>query len=688
VNRKQRRRAEKAARRAGGAPASAVPGAPGAPAATADPGALFQAAHAAYQAGDLTTAERLCRDLIAAHPDAAVGHNLLGIVLCGAGRGEAGLSALDRAVDLAPDDAGFAANLGVALSGLGRTDAARRALERSLDLAPDQPRAWSNLGSVLRAEGRLDDARRAYEQATTRDPGFAEAWSNFGNVLSDLDDIPAAERALRTAVALNPDHAAAHNNLGTVERRLGRYGAAAACFGRALQLDPAYGEAMNNLAEVFRETARAADALTLYDAALERLAADAPERAGVESNRLYALNMTEDGAARTEALARAFAAGFDDPPRPAASSAEARALRVGFVSSDLRRHSVSYFLEPLWDALDPASVEVLAYPASPLADAVTERLRARAALWRPLVGLSDDAAARAIRADGCDVLIDLNGHTMGNRLGVFARRAAPAQATWLGYPNTTGLAQMDARLVDAVTDPPGAAQWHSERLIRLDRPFLCYRPPDDAPAVAARADDAPVTFGSFNNLAKVSAATLDLWSAVLRAVPESRLVMKTKPLADEGVRARVLDAFADRGVTADRLDLLGWITRGSPLAAYARIDVALDTVPYHGTTTTCEALWMGVPVVTRAGSVHAARVGAALLGACGLDDLAAETDDAFVRAAVALAADGARRAALRRSLRDTLRASALMDAPGFASAFETAMRSLHRSVLDGAAANG
>lgn len=683
MNRKDRRKAEKAARKAGqskSAPSGSAP--------RPDPAKVFETAHAAFGRGDLATAEGLCRTLVDDHPDVPLGHNLLGIVLCRTGRGDAGVAAIERAIALAPSEPSFHANLGVALSGLGRNEQARAALEESLALDANQPRTLSNLGSVLRVLGRLDDAREVYESATKLDPSFAEAWSNFGNVLSDLEDIPAAEQALRKALTLQPDYAAAHNNLGTVERRLGRYTDAAASFGRALRLDADYADAMNNLAEVFRETARIDDAMTLYDAALAAIRADDPTRAGIESNRLYALNMAGQGAVRTPELARMFGARFAVPPRPAGIPAEGRAIRVGFVSSDLRRHSVSYFLEPLWAALDPAAVEVIGYPTASLTDDVTDRLKAHASGWRTLVGLSDAAAADAVRTDAVDVLIDVNGHTMGNRLGVFALRPAPAQMTWLGYPNTTGLAHIDARLVDAVTDPPGSGQWHAESLIRLDRPFLCYCAPKDAPAVAERPSEGPVVFGSFNNLAKVSAYTLDLWAAVLRSVPESRLVLKTKPLADAGVRRQVTAAFNERGIGGDRLDLIGWITEGSHLSAYGRIDVALDTVPYHGTTTTCEALWMGVPVVTRSGDVHAARVGASLLGAVGLDDFVADSDDTYVAVARTLANDGDRRAELRRTLRCRVRESALMDTAAFASAFETAVRGLHRSVLDAAGSRG
>ena len=669
MNRKERRKAEKQARKA------TKPGPTLHQSINKAAEADFDGAHRAFEIGDLARAEMLCRNLMTSHPDHAAGHNLLGIVLCRLGRGDEGVASIHAAISLAPHEPSFPANLGVALSGLGKNIEAIAAFDDALKRQPNQARTLSNLGTVLRTVGRFQDAKTAFEKAVALEPAFAEAWSNFGNVLSDLDDIPAAEQAFRTSTSLAPDNAFGHNNLGTIERRLGRYSAAVACFNRALQLSAGYGEAMNNLAEIFRETGRAHDALTLYDAALNVLPPPSPERLGIESNRLYTLNMIAAGAERTESFARSFGAQFSAPSvLKTANSDTDRPLRIGFVSSDLRRHSVSYFLEPLWAALPPERIAIYGYAASALEDDVTERLKGYASGWRSLVGLTDDQAAEAIRADALDVLVDLNGHTMGNRLGIFARKPAAVQVSWLGYPNTTGLPMMDVRLVDAVTDPVATQQWHVEKLVRLDRPFVCYQAPSDAPDVSERPTDESVVFGSFNNLAKISSETLDMWSGVLRAVPESRLFLKTKPLSDEGVTALLVQCFADRGISSDRLDLRGWILDGSHLSAYRHIDIALDSFPYHGTTTTCEALWMGVPVITRMGDVHAARVGGSLLGAVGLSELITFSHDDFIRVAASLATNPGHRAALRQSLRPAMQSSALMDGVDFTRAFEVAIR--------------
>ena len=348
---------------------------------------------------------------------------------------------------------------------------------------------------------------------------------------------------------------------------------------------------------------------------------------------------------------------------------------MGFVSADLRTHSVAWFLLPLLCALDPRRVQAVAYANGGREDAMTDRLRTACRGWRRIDSMTDSQVVEQVRADGIDLLIDLSGHSAGHRLGVFAQRAAPLQGTWLGYPNTTGLPNMDLRLVDAITDPIDTAQaLASERLLRIEGGFLCYRAPEDAPEPAQRDAHAPPTFGSFNNLQKISPSTLDLWAAVLSAEPEASLLLKAGGLEQASVQARLRAAFASRGIAPARLRFLPR-TAGvaEHLAAYAEIDVALDTWPYHGTTTTCEALWMGVPVITRVGDRHASRVGASLLAAAGCaEDVSADLDGfvgAARRALARVRADARSRAALRARLA----ASALTDAAGFADRFTRAL---------------
>ena len=389
-------------------------------------------------------------------------------------------------------------------------------------------------------------------------------------------------------------------------------------------------------------------------------------------------------------------------PSPARTFANVRQpgrrLRVGFLSPDLHRHSVAYFLEPLLAHLDRNEFEVFLYHDQPVVDSMSERLRQLADCWRVVAGLSPDSLENVLRADAPDILFDLAGHTGMNRLPLFVRRLAPVQATYLGYPDTTGLLAMDYRLVDAVTDPAGAADAIcSERLLRFAPTAWSYAPPADAPegaAVAsAEAPAAGVVFGCFNNFAKVNDPALFAWGRILAAVPGSKLLLKGGGLSAPALRADLCRRLESSRIPIERVELCERTrTLAEHLAAYGRVDVSLDTFPYNGTTTTCEALWMGVPVVSRVGDRHASRVGASLLQAVGHSEwLAADWDD-YVAKAVALAGDPSRRAELRRGLRLEMQASALLDHRGQAARFGTALRRMwaeycrDESVSDGKAA--
>ena len=367
------------------------------------------------------------------------------------------------------------------------------------------------------------------------------------------------------------------------------------------------------------------------------------------------------------------------PQAPAVHAQNAepeRRLRIGYVSPNLSRHSVGYFIEPVLRAHDRDRFEVFCYYNHALADDATARMREAAHGWREIADANDDTVARMVRDDRIDILVDLAGHSKGNRLGAFARRPAPVQMTWLGYPDTTGLAAVDYRITDDQADPaPAAASRHTEMLLRIDDCFLCYAPPSDAPAVQPRGAGAALTFSSFNNLAKLNAETLELWGRILAGAPGSRLMLKSPALNFPDTVDRLLDSLDRAGIEAARVELRGWIgDRRHHLELYNEIDIALDTFPYNGTTTTCEALWMGVPVITRAGEVHMSRVGASLLHCAGLDQFVAHDAAAYVRLAGELARDAAARAALRAELRTRLRASPLLDHAGFTQKLEAQYR--------------
>jgi predicted O-linked N-acetylglucosamine transferase (SPINDLY family) len=343
---------------------------------------------------------------------------------------------------------------------------------------------------------------------------------------------------------------------------------------------------------------------------------------------------------------------------------------------------VAYFVEPVWSRHDRERIEVYAYFNNVNGDAITQRLRGYVDGWLECGEMSDAALAQRIYEDAVDILVDLSGHTGGNRLQVFARKPAPVQVSWLGYPTTTGVSAIDYRISDWEVDPAGYEGHSVERLVRMSSSYYCYRAGAQAPELAAlpARRTGHVTFGSFNNLAKVSGALLQLWGRILQALPQSRLLLKSKTLLDHGVRRRVLERMSEAGIDVERVRLHGWSREsGEHLSLYGEVDIGLDTYPYNGATTTCEALWMGVPVITLKGASHASRMGASLLKAAGLAQFVATSEEQYVRLAVELADQLERLEQLRAGMRERLRDSALLDEAGFTRELERAYRQMWQS---------
>ena len=664
----------------------------------------------AYQTGRLHTAAQLIGKAIALDRNAATFHNSLGVVLTAQGKLVKAAASFRRALALMPEVAETHNNLGVALKEQGKRDDAITCYRQAVALDPDYAAAHNNLGNALLAQDRRADAAVCFRRALALDPDFADAHNSLGVALKDADIAAAA--CFRRALALRPDYAEAHNNLGNALAGLGRPEQAVASFRRAIELRPDYVEAHGNLGNALRDLGELAAAVAACRAALA-LKPDYAEAHNGLGNALIdqgrpdeaiacfrgALALRPDSAAFHSSLL--FALNYQDGPSPAALHAEARRwnerhgrharpgvtfgndrdpdrrLRVGYVSPDFRRHSVAHFLGPLLRAHDHHAVEVFCYAEVARPDAVTAELQALADHWRVTAGMSDAAVAERIGDDHIDILVDLAGHSADNRLLVFARKPAPVQVTWLGYPGTTGLTTIDYRLVDAVSDPEqDRAARSSETLVRLADGFLCYRAPVDAPPIRA-SDSNVMTFGSFNNPTKLSASTLDVWAALLVRLPQARLLLKGSPFADAPTRALFETRFAERGVAPEQLVLVGHIDGDAEhLARYHEIDIALDPFPYNGTATTCEALWMGVPVVALRGDRHAGRVGASLLAGLGLDELIARDTSRYIEIAAALAADRAKLDEWRRNLRARMAASPLCDAKAFARKIEAAYRAM------------
>ena len=549
--------------------------------------------------------------------------------------------------------------------------------------------AWSDglKGHVLQGLGRLEEAEKAYRSALARDENNPAVWSDLGNVLDALEKPDEAKACFERAIAQDPNFAPAYTNLGAHVAGRGLFDSAASYYRRALEFDPNNGAAALNLGVALVETGRIDAACQAFDQVLKH----DPGNADAADNRLYAQIYTETDPSKIFTAHAAWGRAQSIGPSIAPTDANPnRRLRVGYVSPDFRRHSVAFFIEPLLANHDPAAVDVFCYADVARPDDVTARLRGYGPHWRNTSALTHAQLHQQIRQDDIDILVDLAGHTTGNRLPVFARRAAPLQVTALGYPATTGLTTMDYRLCDQETDPPKADAFATETLVRLPTGLHCYQPPAAAPDVAPlpALKNGFVTFGSFNKFAKISPETIQIWSAILSAVPNARILLKNKALIEERTRAALTDAFARHDITANRLAFAGWAgDDAAHLGLYGRVDIALDTYPYNGTTTTCEALWMGVPTLTQTGEGHASRVGASLMTRVGLSNWACGDTAALVAAALSVKRDLERLAELRAGLRARVKASPLCDGEGYARGIEAAYREMWLKFTDTAASS-
>ncbi len=632
-------------------------------------------------AGRLDEAVTHFQRSLALRPEFAEAHNNLGLIFLSQGRLEVSAQSFRAALAVRPDYGNALFNLaGIALR-QGDPPAAIEAYQRLLALSPEDADAHHQLGKVLLRSGRVDESATRFERALALRPGFPDALINLANAYINQGRHEDAVRCCEQALALRADSAEAQLTLAIACYKLGRLDESTRACERAIALRPDYAEAYVNLANSHNRPGGLEQAAAAIRRALEL----DPDFTAAHSALLVTLQyMGEVTPAQSFAEHRRFAARFEAPLKagwrahPNTRDPERR-LKIGYLSPDFRRHSVAWFIEPVFTAHDKTQVEVYGYYNHHRQDEVTARLAAAADHWLPCRDLADAQLAERIQDDGIDILVDLAGHTNENRLLVLARKPAPVQVTWLGYPATTGLDAMDYRFCTRDTDPPGQESWHSEALYRLPRSLWCYRPPAERPAstpdARARRPDA-ITFGSMNNPAKIAPERIVLWAGILLAVPGSRLIMSNIP---EGPVSDTLRArFTGRGIAPERLHFPGRLPASDYWALLDQIDIALDPFPYNGTTTTCETLWAGVPVVTQAGETSAARAGYALLKAVGLEALAATCDADYARIAIELARDTARLDALRMELPARFAASPLRDEAGFTRDLEAAYRDIWR----------
>ncbi|MFH2210225.1 MAG: tetratricopeptide repeat protein [Pseudomonadota bacterium] len=636
-----------------------------------------------HQAGDFAGAEALYQRVLEQDPKYADALHLYGCLVADLKRHEQAIDLIMRAIECNRNAYPYHYNLANLLAGQGRLEDAVRHYRTAIRLKPDYAQAYNNLGLALARQGdragamvcyrkairslgtypdphynlglalsEVDDlsgAITSYREAIRMRPGYADAWYNLGNAYSLTQRPGEAESAYREAIRIRPDNPKIHTNLGSVLLKQGRLDEAVASFRAALRLDPV--DVLNHSNLILAASYASPDPAAMYAECeqWDRIHG-APLRSGIESY-----------------------ANVADPERR---------LRIAYVSADFRHHAAAYWIEPLLAGHGHENFEICCYSNSAIVDEVTERIRAYADTWVECATLDDAALAARIRSDRVDILVDLSGHTDGNRMLVFARQPAPVQVSWFGFPVSTGLKSIQYRFTDAIMDPEGENdQFYAEKLIRLPRFYASFRPeantpePGDGPVTR----NTYVTFASLNNLAKITPAMMESWAEILRAIPDARLLFQSAGLEGEELCDRIRKFFAERGVSEQRLILRGWSGLDQFLALGKEADISLDPFPFNGGVTTCHALWMGLPVVTLSGQSAASRVGKSILSGIGLTDLVAESPMQYVDTAVALARDHDRLAKLRATLRDRMSAGGLLDGAGLAREVETAYRHMWRS---------
>lgn len=661
--------------------------------------------------GDLALAASQCKRAVKLDPTNGEARYLLGMIAATRGDHRQAIKQFKAAVEREPRSPVFHNNLGIAYCVTGQFQKAAECYKKAIEYRPDYAVAHSNLGQIYQDRGEITAAMACFREAISQSPQYVPAHVALGNLLYARGDLTDAVAHFRQALAIHddpeirlrladtlddlghhqeavdlysgiaavkPDDSRLQNNLGQALFRLGRVDEAVACYERAIALDPENSVPHNSLGIALSDLGLPREAIEHFRAAL----ALKPNDTLAHSNLLLNINYVEDDQEKIYTQARQFETQqarklTGGLPYFANVRTADRKLRIGYVSGDFRSHSVAYFLMPLLEAHDRERFEIFCYSNNPRQDSVTERFRSLADRWCVIRGVPDQAAADQVRSDRIDILVDLSGHSNDNRLMVFARRPAPVQVSWLGYANTSGLRAIGYRITDRVADPVGEADnLYTERLVRLPGGFLCYQNNlDDLPVSAPpELTQGYVTFGSFNMLGKVTTDVIDTWSEILRTVPDSRLILKAKSLNSEKARRYLRDQFVQRGIDAERLELLCMLSKTEHFRLYSRVDIALDTFPYNGSTTTCEALWMGVPVITLSGRCHVGRLAASILHQVGLTNFIAYDQPSYLSLAQSLAGDVELRRSLRAGQRELMQESSLMDQSAFTVRMEDCYR--------------
>jgi protein O-GlcNAc transferase len=618
------------------------------------------------------------------HPDARF---LLGLLFHQTARHEAAFDQLRQAISLQPANTDFRKTLVETLIALKRSDEAIVEAKTLAELAPSNAAFQLGLGQLLHSQGRIAEAIDAFQTGLKIAPNHDIGWNDLGTCYILTARPQEALACFETAVRLRPDEPGPRNNIGAALMDMGRLDNAIAAFEETRRLHPTYADASNNLANCYSTIGEPIKAMAAYRQALTIR----PAFSGAHSNLLmcslyppgsdekaiYAEHLAWDSQ-HAQPLRKEILPHANDFTRN-------RKLRIGYVSPDFREHSVRYFIEPILASHDREQFEIFCYASGSRRDEVTDRLRSHAFAWHDVAGLNDAALADLIRSHRIDILIDLAGHTSDHRLLTFARKPAPVQVTYLGYPATTGLETMDYRLTDSIADPDASSQEiYREELIRLPGAFFVFGDDQSVPFAPDLPADANgfVTFGSFNNMAKISDEVLSAWASILAATPNSRLLMNTRAMGNPSTRQRVLQFFSARGISTSRLQLWPWMTLAQYMNLLRSVDITLDTFPFNGHTTSCKSLWMGAPFITLTGNHFRGRMGTTIVHHLDLQDLIATSQQDYVERAVNLPNDRPRLRELRRTMRERLLRSPLTDAAAFTAGLETIYRRMWERACD------
>jgi predicted O-linked N-acetylglucosamine transferase (SPINDLY family) len=627
--------------------------------------------------GQLSEAEACYRHVLVTHPELSDVHSNLAFVLSWQGRLDEAESSYQRALTLNPHDIKAYSNLGLMLQTQGRFIEARDCYQCVLEINPQFAEIHNNLGIIFHELGLAEQAKASYQRALDIHPHFSEAYNNLGLTLQGQGYLAKAEAAYRNALAHNHNYSEAHNNLGIVFQQRGQLIEALASYQRALAIKPNDAQIHNNLGAVYKDLGRTPQA----EASFRRALVIKPDYLEARSNLLLSMNYHSTHSP-ADCLAEALQYGVsvknkvESPFSSWLCVEQPERLRVGIVSGNLLNDEIGLFLANLLPKLDSSCIELIAYPSYAKTDAITEQLHAYFAEWKPLIGLNDESAARLIYSDGIHILFDLSGHSNYNRLPVFAWKPAPIQVSWLGFLATSGLAEMDYVLGDSYATPPADENNFSENLWQLPELYRCFSAPEidlavnPLPALTTNG----ITFGSFNPLSFMNDTVVACWARILHAVPHSRLLLKTPEFNEAAACSTTHQRFAEQGILPERLLLED---NTELLAAYHRVDIALNTFPYCDASASVNALWMGVPVITHSGDRFVTRLSASMMVNADLADWIAVNEDDYVAKTVHFTENIEKLAVLRTQLRQQVLASPLFDAVSFARNFEAALWSMY-----------